>query len=88
MRKHGYVVLGSENMRFLVKSRPAPPSSDSIPALSGYPLDSSDDSSDEDLSETAKSLHTQTASTSVVHSPPTRPYLLTLPLPVDRERKY
>ncbi|GJY66386.1 hypothetical protein Tco_0468624 [Tanacetum coccineum] len=31
------------------------------------------DSSDEDLSETAESLHTQTASTAVVHLPPTRP---------------
>ncbi|GKC31129.1 hypothetical protein Tco_1038423, partial [Tanacetum coccineum] len=39
---------------------------DRIPALSGYPLDPDDDSSDEDLSETAESLHTQTASTSVV----------------------
>ncbi|GKC21545.1 hypothetical protein Tco_1023695 [Tanacetum coccineum] len=53
--------------------RPAPPSSDRIPALSGYPLDSGDDSSDEDLGETAKLLHTQTALTSVVHPPPTRP---------------
>ncbi|GKA31990.1 hypothetical protein Tco_0718357 [Tanacetum coccineum] len=53
--------------------RPAPPSPDRTPALYGYPLDSGDDSSDEDLSETAKSLHTQTASTSVVHPPLTRP---------------
>ncbi|GJZ16029.1 hypothetical protein Tco_0551706 [Tanacetum coccineum] len=52
--------------------RPAPPSSDRIPALSSYPLDSGDDSSDEDLSETAESLHAQTASTSVVHPPSTR----------------
>ncbi|GJU31547.1 hypothetical protein Tco_1175136 [Tanacetum coccineum] len=43
------------------------------PALYGYPLDSGDDSSDEDLSETVESLHTQTASTSVVHPPSTRP---------------
>ncbi|GKG53923.1 hypothetical protein Tco_0555323, partial [Tanacetum coccineum] len=53
--------------------RSAPPSSDRISALFGYPLDSGNDSSDEDLSDTAESLHTQTASTSVVHSPPTRP---------------
>nr|GEX71833.1 hypothetical protein [Tanacetum cinerariifolium] len=51
---------------------PAPSSPDDIPALSGYPWDSSNDSSNEDLSETTESLHTQTASTSVVHSPPTR----------------
>ncbi|GJV76657.1 hypothetical protein Tco_1508241 [Tanacetum coccineum] len=41
--------------------------------MSGYLLDSGDDSSDEDLSVTAESLHTQTASTSVVHPPSTRP---------------
>ncbi|GJU79588.1 hypothetical protein Tco_1281953 [Tanacetum coccineum] len=52
--------------------RPAPPSPDRTPALYGYPLDSGDDSSDEDLSEAAKSLHTQTTLTSVVHPPPTR----------------
>nr|GEV01231.1 hypothetical protein [Tanacetum cinerariifolium] len=52
--------------------RTAPPSPDRTPALYGYPLDSSDDSSDEDLSETAKSLHTQIALTLVVHPPPTR----------------
>ncbi|GKD17291.1 hypothetical protein Tco_1206449 [Tanacetum coccineum] len=51
--------------------RPAPPSPDRIPALYGYPLDSGDDSSKEDLSEIAESLHTQTASTSVVHPLPT-----------------
>ncbi|GKB36212.1 hypothetical protein Tco_0881154 [Tanacetum coccineum] len=52
--------------------RSAPPSPDRTPALYGYPLDSSDDSSDEDLSETAESLHTQSALTLVVHLPPTR----------------
>ncbi|GJT43207.1 hypothetical protein Tco_0951922 [Tanacetum coccineum] len=45
----------------------------SCTALYGYLLDFGDDSSDEDLSETAKSLHTQTASTSVGHPPPNRP---------------
>ncbi|GJX38023.1 hypothetical protein Tco_0251326 [Tanacetum coccineum] len=44
-----------------------------VSALYGYPLDSGDNSSDEVLSETAESLHTQTASTSVVHPLPTRP---------------
>nr|GEZ73343.1 hypothetical protein [Tanacetum cinerariifolium] len=42
--------------------RPPPPSPDHIPALYGYLLDSSDDSSNENLSETTKLLHTQTAS--------------------------
>ncbi|GKB80386.1 hypothetical protein Tco_0947281, partial [Tanacetum coccineum] len=53
--------------------RPAPPSPDRTLTLCGYPLDSRDDSSNENLSETVESLHTQTASTSVVHPPPTRP---------------
>ncbi|GJY35508.1 hypothetical protein Tco_0420886 [Tanacetum coccineum] len=66
--------------------RPAPPSSDRIPALSGYPLDSGDDSSDEDLSETAESLHTQTAPTLVVYSPPSRP-LSSSPALARRQRK-
>ncbi|GJW82832.1 hypothetical protein Tco_0482443 [Tanacetum coccineum] len=52
--------------------RPAPPSPDHTPALYGYPLDSGDDSLDEDLSETDESLHTQTALTLVVHPPPTQ----------------
>ncbi|GKA20575.1 hypothetical protein Tco_0700564 [Tanacetum coccineum] len=51
--------------------RPASPLSDRIPALHSYPLDSGDDSSNEDLIETAESLHTQIATTLVVHSPPT-----------------
>ncbi|GJS68432.1 hypothetical protein Tco_0682997 [Tanacetum coccineum] len=55
-----------------VTVRPAPPLPDCTPALYGYPLDSGDDSSDKDLSETAELLHTQTASTSVAHPPPTR----------------
>ncbi|GJW10386.1 hypothetical protein Tco_1576213 [Tanacetum coccineum] len=52
--------------------RPAPPSPDRTPALYDYPLDFGDDSLDEDLSDTAESLHTQSASTSVVHPSPTR----------------
>nr|GEX51684.1 hypothetical protein [Tanacetum cinerariifolium] len=40
--------------------------------LYGCPLDLGDHSSGEDLSETVESLHTQTASTSLVHLPPTR----------------
>ncbi|GKE22730.1 hypothetical protein Tco_1434242 [Tanacetum coccineum] len=51
----------------------APPSQDRTPSLYGYPLDSGDDSLDEALSKTIESLHTQTASTSVVYPPPTRP---------------
>ncbi|GJX89762.1 hypothetical protein Tco_0343088 [Tanacetum coccineum] len=52
--------------------RPVPPSPDHIPALYVYPLNSGDDSLDEDLSDTAKSLRTQSASTSVVHPSPTQ----------------
>ncbi|GKG49416.1 hypothetical protein Tco_0515868, partial [Tanacetum coccineum] len=52
--------------------RPVPLSSDRTPALYGYPLDSGDDSSDEDLSDSAELLHTQSTSASVVHPPPTR----------------
>ncbi|GJU37376.1 hypothetical protein Tco_1185730 [Tanacetum coccineum] len=51
----------------------APPSQDRTPSLYGYPLDSGNDSLDEDLSKTTESLHTQTASTSVAYPPPTRP---------------
>nr|GEW76758.1 hypothetical protein [Tanacetum cinerariifolium] len=50
--------------------RPAPPSPDFTPALYSYQLDSGDDSSDEDLSDIAESLHTQSISTSVVHPSP------------------
>nr|GEU78713.1 hypothetical protein [Tanacetum cinerariifolium] len=45
----------------------------SLTALYSYPLDSGDNSSDEDQSETVESLHTQTASKSVLHPSPTRP---------------
>ncbi|GKB45889.1 hypothetical protein Tco_0896642 [Tanacetum coccineum] len=52
--------------------RPTPLSSDHTSALYCYPLDSSDDLLDEDLSETAESLHTQTTLTSEIPmlSPP------------------
>nr|GEX79096.1 hypothetical protein [Tanacetum cinerariifolium] len=52
--------------------RPVPPSPDRTPALYVYPLNSGNDSSDEDLSDTTKSLHTQSASTLVVHTSPTQ----------------
>nr|GEX68302.1 uncharacterized protein [Tanacetum cinerariifolium] len=52
--------------------RLVPQSPDDTPALYIYPLNFGDDSSDEDLSDTAKSLHTQSASTSVVHTSPTQ----------------
>ncbi|GKF79191.1 hypothetical protein Tco_0234759 [Tanacetum coccineum] len=45
-----------------------------------YPLDSGDDLSNEDLSDTTESLHTQSASTSVVHPSPTRPLSTSLVL--------
>ncbi|GKF28745.1 hypothetical protein Tco_0095087 [Tanacetum coccineum] len=83
-----FVIISDSNDEITtLPVRPAPPSSDRIPALSSYSLDSGDDALDEDLSETAESLHTHTASTSVVHPPSTRPYLLALPLPVDQERR-
>ncbi|GJT36862.1 hypothetical protein Tco_0936727 [Tanacetum coccineum] len=66
------IIFDSNDEITTLPVRPAPPSPDCTPASYGYPLDSGDDSSDEDLSETAKSLHTQTASTLVVHPPPTR----------------
>ncbi|GKB61759.1 hypothetical protein Tco_0917945 [Tanacetum coccineum] len=66
------VIFDSNNEITTLPVRPAPPLPDCTPALYGYPLDSGNDSSDEDLSETAESLHTQTASTLVVHPPPTR----------------
>nr|GEU57446.1 putative reverse transcriptase domain-containing protein [Tanacetum cinerariifolium] len=49
-----------------------PPSPDRTPALYVYPPNAGDDSSDEDLSDTAKSLNTQSNSTSVVHTSPTQ----------------
>ncbi|GJU00468.1 hypothetical protein Tco_1110806 [Tanacetum coccineum] len=66
--------------------RPAPPSPNRALPLYGYPLDYGDDSSDKDLSETTESLHTQTASTSVVHPPPTQP-IPTIPAFDRRPRK-
>ncbi|GJU91413.1 hypothetical protein Tco_1303836 [Tanacetum coccineum] len=74
------IISDSDDEITTLPIRPAPPSPDRTPALYGYPLDSGQDSSDEDLSKTAKSLHTQTALTLVVHPPPTRslPSSLTL----------
>ncbi|GJR29340.1 hypothetical protein Tco_1105572 [Tanacetum coccineum] len=67
------IISDSDDKITTLPVRPAPPSSDRIPALHGYPLEFGDDSSDEDLSETAESLRTQTALTLVVHPPSTRP---------------
>ncbi|GKE00052.1 hypothetical protein Tco_1388035 [Tanacetum coccineum] len=72
------IISDSDNEITTLSVRPTPSSSDRIPALSGYPLESGDDSSDKDLSETAKSLPAQTALTLVVHPAPTRS-LLTSP---------
>ncbi|GJW39654.1 hypothetical protein Tco_1064891 [Tanacetum coccineum] len=66
------IISDSDDEVTTLPVRPAPPSPDRTPALYGYPLDSGDDSSNEDLSKTAKSLHTQSALTSLVHPPPTR----------------
>ncbi|GJU77177.1 hypothetical protein Tco_1274247 [Tanacetum coccineum] len=67
------IISDSDDKITTLPIRPAPPSSDRILALHGYPLDSGNDSLDEDLSETAESLHTQTASTSVIPSLPSPP---------------
>ncbi|GJW95073.1 hypothetical protein Tco_0174745 [Tanacetum coccineum] len=80
------IISDSDDEITILPVRPAPPSSDHTSALYGYPLDSGDDSSDKDLSETVESLHTQTASTSVVYPPPTRP-LPTSPAFACRPRK-
>ncbi|GKC26003.1 hypothetical protein Tco_1028153 [Tanacetum coccineum] len=54
-----FVIISESNDEITtLPVKPAPPSPDHTPALYGYPLDSSDDSSDEDLSDTAESLHT------------------------------
>nr|GEU37905.1 reverse transcriptase domain-containing protein [Tanacetum cinerariifolium] len=66
------IISDSDNEITTLPIRPVPPSPDRTPALYVYPLDSGDDSSDEDLSDTAKSLHTQSASTLVVHTSPTQ----------------
>ncbi|GKE53133.1 hypothetical protein Tco_1488289 [Tanacetum coccineum] len=52
------IISDHDNEITTLPVRPAPPSPDHTPTLYGYPLDSGDDSSDENLSETAKSLHT------------------------------
>ncbi|GJT08158.1 hypothetical protein Tco_0842620 [Tanacetum coccineum] len=62
-----FIISDSDDKITTLPMRLAPPSLDCTPALYGYPLDSSDDSSDKDLSDTTESLYTQSASTSVVH---------------------
>ncbi|GJT14858.1 hypothetical protein Tco_0873564 [Tanacetum coccineum] len=69
-----FIIISDSNDEITTLAvRPAPPSSDRTPALSAYPLDSCEDLSDKDWSETIESLHTQTAPTSVVDLPLTRP---------------
>nr|GEW27610.1 putative reverse transcriptase domain-containing protein [Tanacetum cinerariifolium] len=77
------IIFDSDDEITTLPVRPAPPSPNRTPTLYGYPLDYGDDSPDEDLSEIAKLLHTQTASTSVVHPPPTR----TLPTSIAFARR-
>ncbi|GJY43700.1 hypothetical protein Tco_0431913 [Tanacetum coccineum] len=78
-----FVIISDSNDEITtLPVRPAPQSPDCTLALYGYPLDSGDDSSDENMSETAKSLHTQTASTSVrTASPSTCHPLLSSEIP-------
>nr|GEU32438.1 hypothetical protein [Tanacetum cinerariifolium] len=66
------IISDSDNEITTLTIRPAPPSPDRTPNLYDYPLDYGNDSSDEDLSDTAESLHTQSDSTSVVHPSYTR----------------
>nr|GEX15596.1 hypothetical protein [Tanacetum cinerariifolium] len=66
------IISDSNNESTTLPMRLVPPSPDRTPALYVYPLNSRDDSSNEDLSDTAKSLHTQFALTSVVHPSPTQ----------------
>nr|GFB31339.1 hypothetical protein [Tanacetum cinerariifolium] len=65
------IITDSKDEITSLHMRPAPSSPDRTPALYVYPLDSGDDSSDEDPSDTTESLHTQSASTLVVHPSPT-----------------
>nr|GFB88713.1 hypothetical protein [Tanacetum cinerariifolium] len=62
------IITDSDNEITTLLVRPASPSSDHTLALYGYPLDSGDDSLDQDLRETAESLYTQTTLTLVIHS--------------------
>ncbi|GJW92829.1 reverse transcriptase domain-containing protein [Tanacetum coccineum] len=66
------IISDFDNEITTLPMRPAPPSPDHTPALYVYPLDSGDDISDENLSDTTKSLHTHSTSTSVVHPSFTR----------------
>nr|GEV26699.1 hypothetical protein [Tanacetum cinerariifolium] len=78
------IILDSDDEIITLPIIPALPSPDHTPPLYGYPLDSSDDSSNEDLSETVELLHTQSASTSIFHLPHD-PYLLALSLQSTRK---
>nr|GEV97256.1 hypothetical protein [Tanacetum cinerariifolium] len=81
-----FIIFDSDDEITTLPVRPAPPSPNRILALLATHWILSDDSSDEDLSETAESLHTQISSTSVVHPPSTRP-LPTSPAFAHRPRK-
>ncbi|GJR78930.1 hypothetical protein Tco_0149715 [Tanacetum coccineum] len=65
------IISDSDDEITTLPVKPAPPPSDRLLAFYGYSLDLVDDSSDEDLSKTIESLHTHTASTSLVHLLPT-----------------
>nr|GEV15943.1 hypothetical protein [Tanacetum cinerariifolium] len=66
------IIFDSDNEISTLPIRAVPPSPDRIPALYVYPLNSSDDSSEEDLSDATMLLHTQSALTSVVYPSPTQ----------------
>ncbi|GJV68553.1 putative reverse transcriptase domain-containing protein [Tanacetum coccineum] len=66
------IISDPDNEITTLPMRPVLPSPDHTPTLYVYPLNSGDDLLDEDLSDAAKSLCTQSASTSVVHPSPTQ----------------
>ncbi|GJT71623.1 hypothetical protein Tco_1030909 [Tanacetum coccineum] len=73
------IISDSDDEITTLPVRPAPPSPNYTPALYGYLLDSSDDSSDENLSETAKSTPRLLRHQLFIHQLP-NPYILALPI--------
>ncbi|GKA33826.1 hypothetical protein Tco_0720255 [Tanacetum coccineum] len=81
------IISDSDHEITTLPIRPAPPSPDRTPALYGYPLNSRDDSSDEDLSDLlSHSTPSLLRHQLFIHHLPD-PYLLALSLTVNRERR-
>ncbi|GJT62591.1 hypothetical protein Tco_1006124 [Tanacetum coccineum] len=81
------IISDSDNEITTLPMRPAPPAPDRTAALYVYPRDSGDDSSDENLSDTTESLHTQSTSTSVVHPSPTQSLSISLVMDINKKDK-